>query len=64
MASTKLEKVSIEDEAFKAAENEAVERYQKLSTMKGSQSVDDIHKKLGKIMWENCGMSRSADKLN
>jgi succinate dehydrogenase / fumarate reductase flavoprotein subunit len=30
----------------------------------GSQTVDDIHKRLGKIVWNNCGMSRNAEGLN
>ena len=33
-------------------------------SIKGSKSVDDIHKEFGKIMWDNVGMSRSSESLN
>ena len=32
-------------------------------SINGKQSVDDIHKKLGHIMWENVGMARSKESL-
>ena len=35
----------------------------KLLSIGGKQSVDDIHKKLGHIMWENVGMARSKESL-
>ena len=31
--------------------------------VKGSQSVESFHRRLGKIMWDYCGMSRSAEGL-
>jgi succinate dehydrogenase / fumarate reductase flavoprotein subunit len=31
--------------------------------IKGSQSVESLHKRLGKIMWEKCGMARNAEGL-
>ncbi len=34
-----------------------------LLSVKGSKTVDDIHKELGKVMWDNVGMSRSRDSL-
>ena len=30
---------------------------------KGKYSVDYFHKKLGKIMWDKCGMARNKEKL-
>ena len=38
-------------------------RIEKLLSIKGKQTVDDIHKKLGHIMWENVGMARSKESL-
>jgi len=32
-------------------------------SVNGSRTVDDIHKELGKVMWDNVGMSRSKDSL-
>ena len=48
---------------FDAAEQNVRDRIQKLMSGKGEHSVDYYHKKLGKIMWNKCGMSRNADDL-
>lgn len=61
--STKLEKVSVDHDAFKASKAEVETRVDKLLSIKGSQSVDALHKKLGHIMWEKCGMSRNEAGL-
>ena len=44
---------------FVQAEKEVQERIDKMMSIKGTKSVDYFHKKLGKIMWNECGMSRS-----
>ncbi|KXX72099.1 fumarate reductase/succinate dehydrogenase flavoprotein subunit [Flammeovirga sp. SJP92] len=49
--------------AFAQAEKEAQARIDKLLNIKGNQTPDDIHKKLGHIMWEYCGMSRNKEGL-
>ncbi len=49
---------------FEAAEKEVSERLQKLMNIKGTHSVDYFHKRLGKIMWEKCGMARNAQGLS
>ena len=48
---------------FKKAEAEAKERINKLLSINGDKTVDEFHRELGKIMWEYCGMSRTADGL-
>jgi succinate dehydrogenase / fumarate reductase flavoprotein subunit len=48
---------------FKEAEKEAKDRIEKLMNIKGSQSVETFHRRLGKIVWECCGMSRNAESL-
>jgi len=50
-------------EAFDAAENIAQERIQRLMNIKGKQSVEELHKKLGNIMWTHCGMARNEQGL-
>ena len=40
------------------------ENINKMLRIKGSKTVDDIHKDLGRVMWDNVGMSRSKDSLN
>ncbi len=55
--------ISTDHPAFEAAEKEAKERYEKLLSINGSKTADDFHKELGKIIWEYCGMARSAEGL-
>ena len=49
--------------AFIEAEKGARSREEKLLSIKGKRTVDDFHKALGKIMWEYCGMARTAEGL-
>lgn len=55
--------ISTESAEFDAAEKEVKDRLDKLMGGKGTHSVDYYHKKLGKIMWDKCGMSRNAKEL-
>jgi len=48
---------------FEKARAEVEQKVNTLLNLKGKQTVDDIHKKLGHIMWEYCGMARSAEGL-
>ncbi|MGB1020137.1 MAG: fumarate reductase/succinate dehydrogenase flavoprotein subunit [Flavobacteriaceae bacterium] len=48
---------------FEQAEAEVQEQLEKFLNTKGKNSVDYYHKKLGKIMWDKCGMSRNAKGL-
>lgn len=50
-------------EAFEAAEKSVRERIETLMSIKGKQSVESLHKRLGKIMWEKCGMARNEKGL-
>jgi succinate dehydrogenase / fumarate reductase flavoprotein subunit len=50
--------------AFEEAEKEVSDRINRLMGIKGKQSVESFHKRLGKIMWEKCGMARNAKGLN
>lgn len=50
-------------EAFTIAESNVKERISTLMGVKGKQSVESFHKRLGKIMWEKCGMARNAQGL-
>ncbi|UAY53492.1 fumarate reductase/succinate dehydrogenase flavoprotein subunit [Ferruginibacter albus] len=55
--------ISTDNEAFAVAERSVSERIEKLMGIKGNTSVESFHKKLGKIMWEKCGMARNAQGL-
>jgi len=48
---------------FDQAEKEVKETIDHFLNNKGSKPVDDFHKRLGLIMWNKCGMSRSAEGL-
>ncbi len=56
-------KVSLSDPAFAAAESDVRQRVSKLIGAKGKRSVDSFHKELGGIMWDYCGMARTAEGL-
>ena len=49
--------------AFAEAEQNVRDRIEQLLSIKGNQSVESFHRRLGHIMWDYCGMSRSADGL-
>lgn len=49
--------------AFVEAEKNVSDRINKLMSIKGAQSVESFHKRLGKIMWDKCGMARNAQGL-
>ncbi|MFZ1491651.1 MAG: fumarate reductase/succinate dehydrogenase flavoprotein subunit [Ilumatobacteraceae bacterium] len=48
---------------FRAAEQAARDRYQRYLDMNGKRSPDWFHRELGKIIWDNCGMERTAQGL-
>jgi succinate dehydrogenase / fumarate reductase flavoprotein subunit len=48
---------------FDKAEKSVRDNISKLLNVKGKQTVDDLHKKLGKVMWEYCGMARNEQGL-
>ena len=56
-------KVSTDTPAFDEAEKAIKDKIEKLFAIKGTQSVDDIHKRLGYIMWDNVGMARTEESL-
>jgi succinate dehydrogenase / fumarate reductase flavoprotein subunit len=49
--------------AFVEAEHTASERINKLMSIKGTKTVESFHKRLGKIIWNECGMARSEAGL-
>ena len=48
---------------FEAAEKELQDRITRIMNVKGNKSVDDLHKELGHIMWDNVGMGRDKAGL-
>ncbi|MDX1408559.1 MAG: fumarate reductase/succinate dehydrogenase flavoprotein subunit, partial [Saprospiraceae bacterium] len=48
---------------FREAEQATRARLQGFLDNKGNQSVESFHRRLGRVMWDNCGMSRDATGL-
>jgi succinate dehydrogenase / fumarate reductase flavoprotein subunit len=63
LAGTVLPDVKVDHSAFRAATSWATENIQKLLSIKGNRTVDDLHKELGQVLWEYCGMSRSESGM-
>jgi len=63
LAGTNLPPVSSEQAEFSQAEKETGERIQTLMNVRGKTPVDDFHRRLGKLMWDSCGMARNKAGL-
>jgi succinate dehydrogenase / fumarate reductase flavoprotein subunit len=63
IASTQIEKVGVENEAFKEGVQAVKNEINQLMNIKGSRTVESIHKELGRIMWDHCGMARDEKGL-
>jgi succinate dehydrogenase / fumarate reductase flavoprotein subunit len=48
---------------FKKVEDEVKERIAQLMNVKGTKSVDSFHRELGMLVWDKCGMARTAEGL-
>jgi succinate dehydrogenase / fumarate reductase flavoprotein subunit len=55
--------IPTDNPAFVETEKAVADRIEKLMNIKGTQTVESFHKRLGKIMWEKCGMARNAAGL-
>ncbi|HKH63245.1 MAG TPA: fumarate reductase/succinate dehydrogenase flavoprotein subunit [Flavitalea sp.] len=55
--------IATDHPAFVEAENNVNDRINQLLNIKGKQTVESFHKRLGKIMWDKCGMARNAAGL-
>ena len=64
LASTKLEKVPGDRAEVRAAEAAVLETTKKLLSINGKRTTASLHRELGRIMWDNCGMARNAAGLS
>jgi succinate dehydrogenase / fumarate reductase, flavoprotein subunit len=62
-ASTKQDRLAVEHSEFKRAVSDVAERTRKLLAIKGSKTAAELHRELGKLLWENCGMARTKQSL-
>jgi succinate dehydrogenase / fumarate reductase flavoprotein subunit len=63
LASTKFKPAGTDHPAFRDAGRELEVTIGKLLSIPGKRAVDDIHRQLGHLMWEDCGMARNAAGL-
>jgi succinate dehydrogenase / fumarate reductase flavoprotein subunit len=63
IASTPLPKVTTDHDAFAEAENNVRTRIDKLLSIKGSETPRSLHRRLGRILWDYVGMSRTEEGL-
>lgn len=63
LASNTFEKLDTSKSEFKDTEAAARETLNSILKIKGTKTVDEIHRKLGHVMWEECGMARNEAGL-
>ena len=64
LANVGTDKPNVESANFKEAATQVEDRIKKLTSMNdGKKTVDEIHKELGKTMWDYCGMDRNKEGL-
>jgi succinate dehydrogenase / fumarate reductase, flavoprotein subunit len=63
LAQAKHPKVDASHAAFQAVEGEARENINRILGIKGKRTVDSIHRELGRLLWDYCGMARNATGL-
>ena len=63
LAQAKLGKLGTDHPAFNQVEREVSERVDRLLTARGRRTPDAFHRELGRLMWDKCGMSRTAKGL-
>ncbi|AUN97056.1 succinate dehydrogenase flavoprotein subunit [Bacteriovorax stolpii] len=59
----KTGKISTDHAAFSEAEASVKNKFEKIINNNGTKTVDSLHRRLGKIMWQECAMSRTKEGL-
>ena len=59
----KAEKITTQHPQFDLVENEVRAQLSRLTAIKGTKTADHFHKELGKLLYDKCGLSRSAEGL-
>ena len=63
LSGTSLDKITDEHPAFREATQDVNFRINKLLSIKGKRTVDDLHRELGRVLWDYCGMDRNENGL-
>jgi succinate dehydrogenase / fumarate reductase flavoprotein subunit len=59
----RVPKIAVDKPEFEDAEKAVIERLNRFISIKGKQTASSFHKRLGKIMWDYCGMVRTEEGL-
>jgi succinate dehydrogenase / fumarate reductase flavoprotein subunit len=63
LGANKLEKVSTDHDAFREAADRAQAQINRLLAVNGTRSIRELHRELGRIMWDDVGMARTDASL-
>jgi succinate dehydrogenase / fumarate reductase, flavoprotein subunit len=63
LVQAKLPQVDVTARAFREVEGEVSEKINRLLSIKGKRTVDSFHRELGRLLWDYCGMARTATGL-
>jgi len=63
LAGERLQPVPPDHEACRGTVAEVQQRLARLLALRGPRTVDDLHRELGALLWDFCGMSRNAEGL-
>ncbi|MGE0451215.1 MAG: fumarate reductase/succinate dehydrogenase flavoprotein subunit [Vicinamibacterales bacterium] len=63
LAGTSLPKVTTDHDAFTESANAVQQRIDRLLSVKGNRGIREIHRELGRIMWDDVGMARTEESL-
>lgn len=63
IANTKLKATTLNDDAFKSATDAVKTEIAGMMKIQGTRTVESLHKELGRIMWNHCGMGRNRAGL-
>ena len=64
LADGPFETVVPDDPAVVEAESAVRDKISRLLTVQGDRTAEDFHRELGRLMWDHCGMTRTAESLN
>jgi succinate dehydrogenase / fumarate reductase flavoprotein subunit len=54
---------AVDHAEFKRSENEVADKLKRLLAAKGKRTANEIHREVGRLMWEKCGMARNEKGL-
>lgn len=63
LGSRKFDEIDAKAEEFEKSKKEIREKIEKIFSVKGKQTPVELHRKMGNVLWHNCGMARNEQNL-